>query len=282
MTATLGRSCVPREEQIMYLSELNDQLSVLQLLARAKSLGLGSGTGSTGDSTGPNLTNILGTLGSTALGVYGAGQASNQLHSVYDQITNARAPSLSAFNNAVTNPNSWYTSAPAMGAADAASRALSTQGNSADNPSLISQLSANQLGGYNKYLTTMAGPAFGAQPLQAQLGQNLATAAQGIPANLASGLGSLTGTDPTSRLLDGLKKLLKPNSTSGSPDFTNSLNNSDPFAFPAGTDPTTQFTDTSNLTPDLYGQLNNQPSWFGQSNLGGANNGFDLNSLGSF
>lgn len=243
--------------------------------------GNGSGGGAGGTGGGFNLANLLGTLGQAGIGAVGANNARDTLHQIYNQITSAREPSLTAYNNAVQNPNTWYQSAPAMGAADAASRALSTQGNPADNPGLISQLAANQLGGYNKYLSTMSGPALGGQQYQAELGQNLATLAQSTPNSLARSLGLLTGTDATTNLMNSLKNLFNPSTSpgtsTGSPDFTNSLNNSNPFDF--NSTPTT-FTDTTQ--PDLLKQYldqNQQPNWFGAPNNFGQN--FDLNSLGS-
>lgn len=228
--------------------------------------GSGSGGGA-GGTSGLDLTKLLGTLGAGGLSAVGYDKARDTLHSIYDQITNARAPSLNAYNNAVQNPDTWYQSAPAMGAASAAAQALSTKGNPAENPGLTAQLAANQLGGYDKYLNTMSGPAFGGQQYQASIGGNLATLAQGLPNSLAQGLGSLTGINPTQNLADAINNYLKgPNSTgsaggtsTGSPDFTNSFNNTDPFAFNSTPAPT--FTDTSQ--EDLLKQAQQNPNWFG-------------------
>ncbi len=254
--------------------------SLLKSLGSGASNLLGGGTGG-----GLDLTKLLGTLGAGALSAVGFDKARGTLHDIYDQITGARAPAQNAYNNAVLNPNTWYQSAPAMGAADAASRALSAKGNPADNPTLMSQLAANQLGGYNQYLNMMAGPAFGGQQYQTQLGQNLASLAMGLPNSLAQGLGSLTGTDQNSMLLNSLRNLFNPaNSagtagTLGSPDFTNSFNNTNPFGSQTPVDP-------SQLTgytpqPDLLSQYSQQPNdWFGSQQQFGSP--YNLNNFGSF
>lgn len=180
--------------------------------------GLGGSAGAAGSSilsklfgsgqlSSDDWSKLLGTLGSTALGAYGANQQTNALKDIFNQQRADRAPALGAFNNALTNPDTWYQSAPAMGAADAASRALSTQGNPADNPTLISKLAANNLGGYNSYLNTLSGPAFGGTNAQAALGTSLAQSAGGIPNALGSGLANLTNPVQNTSLSD-LYKLI--------------------------------------------------------------------------
>ena len=153
----------------------------------------------------PDLTQLLGTAGSTLAGLIGSNNQTNTIQGIYDQQRADRAPALAAYNSALSNPDSWYTSAPAMGAADAAGRALSVGGNPAANPGAISKLAANQLGGYNQYLSGLSGPAFGGQSTQAQLGTSLA----GSQGNLGTILGGgiTAATTPTSDLATLLKQL---------------------------------------------------------------------------
>lgn len=128
---------------------------------------------------------LLGTLGTVGAGLYG----SSQLKDIYDQQRADRQPALAAYNNALANPNSWYTSAPAQGAADAAARALSVHGNPAGNPGDIAKMAANNLGGYNQYLAGLSGPAFGGQQTQALLGTQAVNAGTNA---VAGGLGNAT------------------------------------------------------------------------------------------
>ena len=148
---------------------------------------------------------LLGAGGTTLAGLYGANKANNTLQNIFDQQRSDRAPALAAYNNALNNPNSWYTSAPAMGAADAAARALSVQGNPAWNPTLSAKLAANNLGGYNSYLNNLSGPAFGGQATQAALGTALAGTQNQAANAVAGGLGNLT--TPTTDIATLLKQL---------------------------------------------------------------------------
>lgn len=158
----------------------------------------GGGTGSAlsrvlnGTATPQDYLSLAGTIGSTGLGIAGANNQSNQLRDIYNQQRADRAPALTAYNNALSNPNSWYSSAPAQGAADAAARALSIHGNPAGNPGDIAKLSAYNLGGYNSYLNGLEPAAFGGQQTQALLGTNAAQASGGIYNALGSGLAGLT------------------------------------------------------------------------------------------
>ncbi len=148
---------------------------------------------------------LLGTAGTTLAGIYGSNKAADTLKGIYDQQRADRAPALSAFNNALTNPDSFYSTAPAMGAADAAARALSVQGNPAWNPGLSAKLAANNLGGYNSYLNNLAGPAFGGQVTQAATGGGIASAQNNLGNTIGGGI--TAATTPTNDFASILQQL---------------------------------------------------------------------------
>lgn len=189
-----------------------------------KGSGLPMGASSVGTSALAKLLGIsdstaqlIGAGGTTLAGILGANKQSDTLKSIFDQQRSDRAPALAAYNSALSNPDTFYQTAPAMGAADAAARALSVKGNPAWNPTLSAQLTANNLGGYNSYLNNLAGPAFGGQSSQAQLGTAIA-GTQGSQANaVAGGLGNVT--TPTSDLQALLKQFGGLASAAGSLNF---------------------------------------------------------------
>src|ERR1019366_694996 len=160
--------------------------------------GVPTGTGTAlsrildGSATTTDWTSLLGGLGAAGLGIAGSNAQTNALQNIYNQQRADRAPALASYNNALQNPNSWYQSAPAMGAANAASSTLSMQGNPADNPGLTSKLAAYNLGGYTNYLNGLEPAAFGGQQTQAQLGTNIAQSSGGVYNALGSGLATLT------------------------------------------------------------------------------------------
>lgn len=161
---------------------------------------------------------LLGAGGTTLAGILGAQSSANTLQNIYNQQRSDRAPALAAYNGALANPNTFYQSAPAMGAATAAANALSTKGNPADNPGLTAQLAANQLGGYNSYLSGLAGPAFGGDATQASLGGALANTSNQTANAVAGGLGNLS--TPTTDLTSLLNSLSKINLTNGATGLT--------------------------------------------------------------
>ena len=157
-----------------------------------------------GTATADDWGKLLGSVAPGVLGYMGASDQSNTLKSIYDQQRADRAPALAAYNNALANPNEFYNSAPAMGSVDAVLRKLSMQGNPAGNPGLMSQAAAYNLGGYNNYLSGLAGPAFGGQATQAQLGTNIAQAGGGQMDAIGLGLGRLLNPQPS--LADTMKQ----------------------------------------------------------------------------
>lgn len=154
-----------------------------------------TGTGSTLSNLlniDPATGQLIGQVGATALGVLGANEQAGSLNDIANQLRTDRGPALSAFNTALANPNTWYESAPAMGATDAALRKLSISGNPAVNPGSLSKAAAYNLGGYNDYLRTLAGPAFGTAATEAGVGTRGAAASGDIYGALGYGLGALT------------------------------------------------------------------------------------------
>jgi hypothetical protein len=132
-----------------------------------------------GNGSGLNLGNVLGGALQGGLGYLGADKMADAYQNIYNQSRADRMPALGAFNTALSDPNSFYNSAPAMGATDAVLRKLSMQGNPANNPGLLSQAAAYNLGGYNDYLRALSGPAFGTAGIEAQTGMGQAQAQGG-------------------------------------------------------------------------------------------------------
>ena len=156
----------------------------------------------------PSTLGLLGTGLSTALGAYGANQQAKSLTDIANQARGDRQPALNAFNSALSDPNGWYNSAPAMGATEAVLRKLSVgAGNPATNPTALSQAAAYNLGGYNDYLRTMSGPAFGGQASTIAAQTNAAQGNTNVYNALGSGLASLTSNQPDTNGL--LAQLLK-------------------------------------------------------------------------
>jgi len=172
--------------------------------AAAAAAGLGSQVLPAGNSGGFTIpgtditipSNVLSGALQAGLGYAASNQQSNTLQNIYDTQRADRAPALAAYNNALANPDTFYNSAPAMGAADATLRRLSMQGNPANNPGLLSQAAANSLGGYNNYLASLAPAAFGGQATQAQLGTSMAGAQGGGYEALGAGVRTATQSNP--------------------------------------------------------------------------------------
>jgi len=153
----------------------------------------------------PDLLKAGGALGSTLLGLAGADNQRSSLNQQLDLLKPTLQGASGAYLNALNNPNSWYQSAPAMGASDAAARALSINGNPAGSPGDIAKLASYNLGGYNDYLRSTGNTAIGAGNTVASLTPSvLGTSGQGLNA-LGSGLAQLT--NPTPSLADTLQQL---------------------------------------------------------------------------
>ena len=155
---------------------------------------------------------LLGTLGGTALGAYGASQQSNAADAntqlqrdIYNNELSALQPSRNYYNDILQNPDTYYNSPQAKGAVNASLRGLSSQvGNPINNPSALAQSAAYNLGGYNNALNAAAGRAglgnsasiagLGSQYGNSILGQGQANGQ--LPNALGYGLSSLLNTRP--------------------------------------------------------------------------------------
>jgi hypothetical protein len=163
----------------------------LETLLNGGKSALGSLLPGSGGGSGLNWGNILSGLGQAGLGYLGADKMADAYQNIYNQTRADRMPALGAFNTALQNPNSFYESAPAMGATDAVLRKLSMQGNPANNPGLLSQAAAYNLGGYNDYLRALSGPAFGTANTEVNVAGNAANAQGGGLNALGFGLNTM-------------------------------------------------------------------------------------------
>lgn len=144
--------------------------------------------------------NVLGSIGTGVLGNMGADKMADALSGIYQQTRSDRMPALGAFNNALSNPDTFYNSAPATGALDAVLRKLSVNGNPIGNPGDLAKAAAYNLGGYNDYLRTLSGPAFGTTGTEV----NVATGAANADAGGYNATGYALGRalNPTPNLQD--------------------------------------------------------------------------------
>jgi hypothetical protein len=140
--------------------------------------------------------NILGAALPAGLGYLGASSQADAMKDIYNQTRADRMPALTAYNTALQNPNTFYQSAPAMGAVDAVLRKLSVNGNPASNPGSLSQAAAYNLGGYNDYLRGLTPAAFGTANTEANIGMNQAGADAGKYNAVGYGLGQYFNPQP--------------------------------------------------------------------------------------
>lgn len=160
------------------------------------------GNGSTQD-----WLSVLGTLGATGLGAFASDKQSDALKDIANQARNDRLPALNAFNSALSSPDTFYSSAPAMGAVDSVLRKLSAQhGNPANSPTALSQAAAYNLGGYNDYLRTTGNLGLSGQDSTIRAQTNAALGDTNFYNSLGAGLQQLT--QPRNNLLDSLSKFL--------------------------------------------------------------------------
>lgn len=153
---------------------------------------------------GGKYASLLGTGLSGLLGLAGADATRSSLNSALDLIKPTAEAAGGAYRNALANPDSWYQSAPAMGATDAVLRKLSVNGNPAMDPGALSKAAAYNLGGYTNYLSstgnTAVGAANAANSLTAPIAANAAAPYNVAGATLGSAL------NPTPSLADLLKQ----------------------------------------------------------------------------
>jgi hypothetical protein len=146
--------------------------------------------------SGSDTSKLLGAALPAGLGYLGASSQADAMKDIYNQTRADRMPALNAYNSALQNPNTFYQSAPAMGAVDAVLRKLSVNGNPASNPGSLSQAAAYNLGGYNDYLRGLTPAAFGTANTEANIGMNQAGADAGKFNSIGYGLGQYFNPQP--------------------------------------------------------------------------------------
>ena len=163
------------------------------------------------------LTKLLGTLGSTALGAYGANKQASSLNNLAQQSMNFGAPSRARFESSMSpgfDPNSipGYSAAVNDAMKSTLAQLSAQSGNPFGNPGGLIDANKKVLAGtalpaINEYQRLNANTGFGNSMNSALNIQSDAIGAdRGLTTALASGLGSLT--QPTNDL-DSLLRLLK-------------------------------------------------------------------------
>jgi hypothetical protein len=189
--------------------------SALGLPAGALS-GLGGAASSTGSALGRLLSGsatsedwakMLGTAGSTALGIYGSNQQADALRGIAEQARTDRQPFLNKSLEWLNNPQA-YQDGPGKFALDSTLRALSVQGNPIGNPGNLAIAGDIANRGWQNAVTGFGNLGLAGQDTRSQLLSNAATADRGVTTALSSGLGSLTSPDNS---LDALMKKLQGN-----------------------------------------------------------------------
>jgi hypothetical protein len=146
--------------------------------------------------SGSDTSKLLGAALPAGLGYLGASSQADAMKDIYNQTRADRMPALNAYNSALQNPNTFYQSAPAMGAVDAVLRKLSVNGNPASNPGSLSQAASYNLGGYNDYLRGLTPAAFGTANTEANISMNGAGADAGKYNAVGYGLGQYFNPQP--------------------------------------------------------------------------------------
>jgi hypothetical protein len=158
-----------------------------------------------GAGTAADWASVLGTAGSTALGVYGSNQQADALRGIADQARTDRQPFLNKSLEWLNNPQA-YQDGPGKQSLDATLRALSVQGNPIGNPGSLAIAGDIANKGWQNAVTGFGNLGLAGQDSRSQLLSNAATADRGVTTALSSGLGSLTQPDSS---LDALLKQLR-------------------------------------------------------------------------
>lgn len=201
-TALNGIESNPWYQDLVKTLAPNQQSAARSVLSQFIQSGGKLGDTSTGSLIPGVPNNVLGQLLSAGAGYVGSTNLANSLKQISDQARADRAPALGAFNSALNNPDTWYKSAPGMGAADSILRKLSVNGNPSMNAGDLSKAAAYNLGAYTDWLKTLQGPAFSGAATNAALATTAATAAQN-PLN-ALGYGANAALNPQPNILDFL------------------------------------------------------------------------------
>jgi len=164
------------------------------------------------------LLRTLGTLGSTALGVYGANQQANSLEKLAQQYAGFGAPYRAELLNLTKNPSSFLSSdraqVPVQMGTDALARSLSVQGNPAGSGRALQELQSYATNGLYSQLANRENQLanFGGLSQFNAAAPGLQTAAIGSNNNIYNALGSGLAnlTNPTPSLSDLMKALGAP------------------------------------------------------------------------
>ena len=159
-----------------------------------------------GTATADDWAKVLGAAAPGVLGYFGAGSTADAAKEIAAQSRADRQPSLDYYNSLLTPQGieNYYKTPEVTGSVDAILRKLSMQGNPADNPGLLGQAAAYNLGGLTNARAGAAGPAFGTAG--SEMNVNLAGAQAGAGQYDAIGLGLSRMLNPQPSFEDTMKK----------------------------------------------------------------------------
>lgn len=168
-----------------------------------------------GEATTDDWLNLTGQALGGLSGYFGSKEVSDAYKDLNTQLSGQRAPFLNKAVGYVNDPQSFYTSPEATGAADASMRALSTKfGNPGTSPTAQSLATGALYDRYLNSVNTLGSLGLGGQGIQANLGSQVATSAgqpYAIAGNLIGGLTSPT-MNVDQLLQQSIKKLFGGNS----------------------------------------------------------------------
>ena len=159
-----------------------------------------------GSATAADYLSVLGTAGSTALGIFGSKDAADSYRSLSEQSRNDRLPFLNKSLEWLNNPESFY-SGPGKAGLDANLRALSaTHGNPIGSPTALGIATEAGMRDWRNAVTGFGNIGLSGEDTRMQLGSNAIKADGGVYNALGSGLADLT-TPKRSSLEDLLKSM---------------------------------------------------------------------------
>ena len=172
----------------------------------------GSAAGSAGSTaasalskaTGPDqgTTDILGKLLGAGVGYLGSKEQTDALTNLQNQLTAQRAPFLNKAVGYLNNPDSFYTSPEATGAANATMRALSTKfGNPGVSPTAQGLATGALYDRYANTVNSLGSLGLSGQGIQANLGQQIATTSGQPYAIAGNTISGLTSDDSMSEMM---------------------------------------------------------------------------------
>ena len=150
------------------------------------------------------IPGTLGTLGATALGVYGADQASDSYSGLSSEILAKYQPFLDQSLAWMKDPNAYFMG-PGKSALDANLAALSVHGNPATSPWALGTANEAALKNWQQAVLGFGNVGLGGTGAQANLGSQAINADSGVYNALGSGIANLTNPQPT--ILDLIKAM---------------------------------------------------------------------------